>query len=382
MYHFRLLDETDYLITNFRKYYISERRVHATELSKREIGYIPFKGTMTRHIMIRDDPNRSELLSFLRERVPRHLYHSVATYRNPENRSMKDKGWLGAELIFDLDADHIRGAEKLTYEQILAEVKKHTQRLVEKYLLGYLNIDINNISLYFSGGRGYHVHVNNDAMYSMNSDQRREISNLVRGEGLNAKGMIEAVSREHFYGKGWIPEIDQKFVENLNGIISGENPIDDEKLSYRIREYFKRNQNERVEARKKMLITKGYEKYRNLLNDEILLLERTITALKDAESCEIDEPVSTDIHRLIRFPYSLHGKTGFQVINVDINGFKDFDPLIEAIPKQFMDGEIRIKVNRPFRITLNRENWNIENSQEVPTYVAIYSLLSGRANLE
>ena len=382
MYHFPLLDQTEFLISQFRRYYTSERRVHANELSKREIGYIPFRGTMIRHIMIRDDPGRKDLLTFLRDRVPRHLYHSVATYVNPGNRSMKDKGWLGAELIFDLDADHLKDAEKMSYAQILFEVKKHTQRLIEKFLIGYLNIDANNISLYFSGGRGYHVHVNNDAMYSMNSDQRREISNLVRGEGLNARGLIEVVSREHFYGKGWIPEIDGVFIENLEEILSGGNPVGDEKICNRIRQYFENEPSLRKDERKKVLLTPGPEKYKRLHNDEITLLDKTIDHLKERFACEIDEPVSTDIHRLIRFPYSLHGKTGFQVVNVEIDRFNEFNPLKDAIPSEFKNDEVKINVTKPFEIDLNGLNFKLEGNEVVPTYTAIYAILSGRANLE
>ncbi|MGP6239580.1 DNA primase catalytic subunit PriS [Cuniculiplasma sp. SKW4] len=376
------MDQTDFLISQFRRYYTSEKRVHANELSKREIGYIPFQGTMIRHIMIEDDPSGSALRTFLKERVPRHLYHSVATYEHPGNRSMKDKGWLGAELIFDLDADHLKDAEKMSYAQILSEVKKHTERLIEKFLIGYLNIDITNLSLYFSGGRGYHVHVNNDAMYSMNSDQRREISNLVRGEGLTAKGLIEVVSKEHFFGKGWIPEIDNAFVENFKEILSGGNPIKDEKLCNRIRQYFQNDPNERKDERKRILLTPGHEKYKKLINDEISLLDKIIIQMKEKFACEIDEPVSTDIHRLIRFPYSLHGKTGFQVVNVEIDRFKDFEPLNDAIPEEFKKDEIKINVTRPFEIGLNNINFKLDGSEVVPAYTAIYAILSGRANLE
>ncbi|MFX1234556.1 MAG: hypothetical protein ACFFBY_08350, partial [Promethearchaeota archaeon] len=44
---------------------------------------------------------------------------------------------------------------------------------------------------------------------------------------------------------------------------------------------------------------------------------------------QIDEPVTIDIHRLIRYPGSLHGKTGFKVQEVDINHLNNFNPLNE-----------------------------------------------------
>ena len=52
----------------------------------------------------------------------------VSTRLNILETVPEEKEWLGAELIFDLDADHIEGADKMTYMEILAEVKKtHTE---------------------------------------------------------------------------------------------------------------------------------------------------------------------------------------------------------------------------------------------------------------
>ena len=31
---------------------------------------------------------------------------------------MEEKKWLGADLIFDLDADHVQGAETMTYRDM------------------------------------------------------------------------------------------------------------------------------------------------------------------------------------------------------------------------------------------------------------------------
>jgi hypothetical protein len=44
---------------------------------------------------------------------------------------------------------------------------------------------------------------------------------------------------------------------------------------------------------------------------------------------EIDMPVTIDIHRLIRYPGSLHGKTGFKVQEINMNELDEFNPLDE-----------------------------------------------------
>ena len=48
---------------------------------------------------------------------------------------------------------------------------------------------------------------------------------------------------------------------------------------------------------------------------------------------EVDTPVAVDIHRLIRYPGSLHGKTGFKVQELLPDEIEAFDPLDEPNEK-------------------------------------------------
>ena len=75
-----------------------------TSIEKREFGFLLFeKKMMLRHRGFREiDDLRSSLSSI----VPSDVYYSSAYYERPEEE-MKAKGWLGADLIFDIDADHI-----------------------------------------------------------------------------------------------------------------------------------------------------------------------------------------------------------------------------------------------------------------------------------
>ena len=50
---------------------------------------------------------RGELQSFLRSLIPSDVYYSSAYYEQPDASEMGMKGWIGADLIFDIDADHI-----------------------------------------------------------------------------------------------------------------------------------------------------------------------------------------------------------------------------------------------------------------------------------
>ena len=71
------------------------------------------------------------------------------------------KKWQGADLIFDLDADHLPEMEEvkkgnITFSKLMDYIREQTYRLVHDVLLGDFGLD-EKTCITFSGGRGYHV---------------------------------------------------------------------------------------------------------------------------------------------------------------------------------------------------------------------------------
>ena len=54
-------------------------------------------------------------------------------------------------------ADHIKGSERMTYEETLVKVKEEFIRLIDEFLIGDFGIDEKDMVIVFSGGRGYHA---------------------------------------------------------------------------------------------------------------------------------------------------------------------------------------------------------------------------------
>ncbi|KUE73437.1 hypothetical protein AUQ37_02025 [Candidatus Methanomethylophilus sp. 1R26] len=103
-----LLDaDSRFLFRVFRRYYRSFTPEMPHRFARKEFGFIPFGGTMRRHMAFQSP---EDLKFFMATRVPRHSYYSTSYYRYPAKPEMDLKEWLGAELIFDLDADHLAGA--------------------------------------------------------------------------------------------------------------------------------------------------------------------------------------------------------------------------------------------------------------------------------
>lgn len=367
----------------FREYYSNLRYEIPDLLGSREIGFIPFGGTMIRHRSLR---GREELGKFLTSIVPRHMYYSLAYYDHPTKRSMQEKGWKGAELIFDLDADHLEGASSMTYEQILDEVKKHTLRLIFTFLIGILGISEDSIKLYFSGGRGYHVHVQDDGIYRLDSNSRREISNLVRGEGVSLSSLLNVHDTFRRDPSGWFSLIDTDIVHLYEGIrknlpdstaklktiLKKEDQV--EKYLSSLEKFARMEGNT---ARKVDIFpTPGIRKYAAMGPKDLEICEWIARETINRTKCEIDEPVTTDVHRLIRFPGSLHGKTGLAVTRIELHDLEKFNPLDSAIPEAFLDKHDKVRINRPMTITMKGEMHSLSGELEVPRYVALFAVAS------
>lgn len=367
----------------FRQYYSNWEANDVDLISEREIGFIPFFGTMIRHRAV---SNLGSLSNFVRKNTPRHIYYSTAYYRKPEEKIMKEKEWKGAELIFDLDADHIVGAEKMAYEDILSEVKKHTERLIFSFLMDDLGFQEKDLKLFFSGGRGYHVHVVEDSVYPLSSDARREIANYIRGEGISAfdvkRSMQDASSRM----SGWKRIIDKEFcsfysdlpdneekIEALHKILGNSRTLANY-LSGLRKSVNLPNNLKRIDV----LSIPGNQKYRLMDPNDDKVLNYILGRVKEENLCEIDEPVTTDVHRLIRLPHSLHGKTGLVVRPIELNEFRSFNPLEHAIADSFRETEQKVNVLREVSIEFGGTRYNLKPGEiDAPLALSVF-LVAGR----
>jgi len=95
---------------------------------------------------------------------------------------------------------------------------------------------------------------------------------------------------------------------------------------------------------------------------------------------QADEPVTTDIRRLIRLPGSLHAKSGFKVTPLAVKELADFDPLIDAVP--FGDRGVGIDSPRDYTVELLGSSWEIRPGvQQVPEAVALFLCCRGMAEI-
>jgi DNA primase small subunit len=400
----------EFVYKKFAEYYRAPSTVVSAPLhpEQREFGYLMFKERfMVRH---RSFSSVSNLRVALAETVPSDVYYSCAYYENPDF-DMDKKGWLGADLVFDIDADHIptkcdkkhdewtcvdcgrkgRG----TPPEICPNCKRtkfesktwpcdlciESARAEACKLIDILQKDFgfsdDELRVFFSGHRGYHVHIENEAVRKLDSMARKEIVDYVICLGLNLfekkSRFVSAKADEKFrlHDFGW----NKRLKDAIKNLINSSNAEDLQKI---------------VGSQAKLLSqSKGTALTRCL--DEGMwgaisgISDRTWMKLawhaKNQQTAQIDTVVTTDIHRLIRMNGTLHGKTGLKKIEFPTKGLQVFDPFTEAVA--FRKGAVKVRVSDAPEFRLGGQTLGPFKNQtvELPVSAAIMLICKRRAEV-
>jgi len=381
-----------YLRGRFRDHYRRADLSTPPLAERREWGYIPWSAggtTMVRHESLLDLTGGADLGAFLARERPRHAYFSAGRYDHPGEDSMDRKGWRGSDLIFDIDADHLPGVDPETdgYGEMLAAGKA---ALVD--LLDFVETDFGfvDVVVAFSGGRGYHVHVRDPGVRELGREERREIVDYVRGLGVTFDGLVrreqvEGLGRKTPADKrtlptegGWAARVHRHLLDLVDELLDAP---EDEALS-RLREF------EGIgEGKARDALTAARENREAIADGNVdvhpafySVAKQLFATVREADGAPIDEPVTTDINRLIRLPGSLHGGTGLQVCRIDREDIGAFDPLVDAVAGTFVGERIMIEVAEPLSVTLDREKFNLgAGVQSVPEHVGVFAMARGSA---
>jgi len=392
---------TRFIMARFSKHYREAPLFMPDRFSKREFGFMFFdRDFVMRHLGF---PTRAVLKKYLVEQAPAHVYYSCAYYEKPDAPTMAEKHWLGADLIFDLDADHVEGTKGLPYDKMLERVKEEIKRLLDEFLLGDLGFGEDDLKIAFSGGRGYHIHVNSPRVLRLSSHERREIVDYVTGTGLDMDWVFPPTSFEtgrfgpridtsqrrsmpRLEDGGWRARIRK----GIDGLLKDLDGMDREQGLARLRSL---TSEAKIEIGRKTLeglyddlfsggpgkrgvdrmlregIFEVFSEKRHL-DSFISIVELLV---KGRMKGETDEPVTSDIKRLIRLPSSLHGKTGFEVVLMSRDELDRFDPFNDAVPEAFSDDEVEVLCERPVEVRLKGERFALkEGANRVPEFAAVH----------
>jgi DNA primase small subunit len=378
-----------FLLKVFRRYYKENRPIMPERFTRREFGFMFFDKTFVQRHMAFSRPE--ELNRFMVAKVPSHSYYSTAYYRKPGAPTMEEKEWLGAELIFDLDADHLEGAAEMSYEEMLERIREEMAKLVDSFLLGDLGFSEDQVHLTFSGGRGYHAHVPEENVLTLGPHERREIVDYVTASGLNidwvfpyskvatSQIVVNGNVRTNVAKDRLIPPADTGGwrLRMRRGLMELVDDVCDQDPKYlraaypsmkgraldKAQEDVRRSRRIMFEKNTMASLPKGTQE----------LLVRT---MKEDVACrlsgEVDEQVTADIKRLIRLPGSVHGKSGLRVTPITREQLSDFKPLEDAVPEIYTDDPVKVTMRRDYEFSMRGERIKAKGETEVPEYAAVF----------
>ncbi|MWV64720.1 DNA primase small subunit PriS [Halorubrum sp. JWXQ-INN 858] len=375
----------EYLSGRFGDYYRSVSLSPPPDAHLREWGHIPWTPgsgtTMVRHQSLYD---LGDVDAFFADNAPRHAYFSAARYDDPGASTMSKKGWRSADLVFDLDADHLPGVDPATttYAEMLSACKDALDRLLD-----FLEDDFafEDLTVVFSGGRGYHVHVRDESVRELDGEARREIVDYVRAIDLDTGNLIHTVTERGTNKRvlrtegGWGARVHEALVDYADDLREDDEETARERLmeldgigegrAGTILGAFERN----PAAVREGNVEAGGPGVRRLVSALAARVAATDTA-------PIDEPVTTDTRRLIRFPGTLHGGSGLVVTPIERDDLDGFDPLVDAVPERFVGREIAIETEVDRTVELNGRRVSVEPGRNtVPEFAGVFLMARGEA---
>ena len=398
----------DFVFQKFCEYYRDPSTViPAPPLpEQREFGYLTFKERfMVRHKRF---AGISSLQATLRQTVPSDVYHSCAYYENPDF-DMDKKGWLGADLVFDIDADHIpspcnkihdeftcskcgfsgRGitpdacpvcegtkfaSKTWPCDQCIESAREETVKLVD-FLSNDLGFSLDELHVFFSGHRGFHVHVENEAVRSLDALARKEIVDYVIGLGIKLfeKKIKKTSDKFRLHNFGW----NKRLKIGIKTFLSHASEEDFVKLGFdsgKLKLF-----SEKKDTLIERCLDEGYWAGVFGVGDGTWM--KLAEHVRNQQVSKIDTVVTTDIHRLIRMNGTLHGKTGLRKVEFPARNLQDFDPFTGAVV--FHKGEVKVEISDApqFRMCGQTLGPFKNEAKELPVAAAVMLICKGRAKV-
>ena len=320
-----------WLQEKFRQYY-ANARPQIQQVEKREFGFGSWEKKIEfRHLSFE---NPQSLWLRLRKDAPLYVSCSAAYYEFPANRPMANKHWLGADLIFDLDAEPDE-LSPFILNKTLEGVRSKAITLIEDFLIPDFGISKDELLVNFSGSRGYHVRAYHKDSQSLGRAERREIVDYIEGAGL---------AFEDFFSEEFISDPDNAH-RHFSKLIGPRPDMGGYKGKFARRVIRMLNDSESAARISPMLknadnvqrLISGIEKgnwsavqipHATERFKEIFMQ----TSLRLTNQVETDANVTIDTSKILRLPDSIHGGSGMLAKTIPpAKKLEEFSPLIDAL---------------------------------------------------
>jgi DNA primase small subunit len=369
----------------FREYYFNHNNLLEIpeHLEQHEFGYVPFGSGMIRHLSFR---NKGDLVATLVRDVPADFYCSNAYYRFP-TYSMNEKQWLGADLIFDIDAEDLQLPCELDHSYFICTrcrevssakcdmcescknttlsktsipcnkcifaVKKEVRRLTA-VLTNDLGMEEKSVLVHFSGNNGFHIIATDKSFHLLGPEARSDIVSYLIGTNMMTESIGVRKGRDRSSSDFLI-----KFPKG--GLSYGWRKLITERLGI--------DQASVVKLRNVVQRNGGYQGF----NAELKKMTKSL-------GVKVDPQVTMDVHRIFRMPGTINSKSG--LVKMRCNELESFDPMKDSCLLGDKDVKIKTNLSSQINFKLRGESFRLkERNLELPLFAAVYLICKGLAEV-
>ncbi len=392
-------------------YYRENQAGIVPDIASREFGIGSFgQKISSRHLSFRSS---QELNSFLREKAPFYISYSCARYVLPSARPMEKKNMLGADLVYEFDADEIKTDCKGSHDswkctsctaqgkgnirecmecgsgtkvdewvcpECIGEARRQTIKLIET-IEGDFGFS-QGLAVNFSGSKGFHIHVRGKDVQALSKPARLELLDYITGANLDLealgfsfpeKGACSCPKR--VFASGWPEKIFGKIEQALD---SGDASALAVMGSLTSMSAAQKTLNEKPSIlgamdRGLLLPVKGINGGR--------FWKSMVSSAIDMEKFYVDRQTSVDINKIVRVPGTIHGSTGMTAKVVEKSSLAAFDALSESVVLPGHEVKLLNACSPRFHIAKKWFGPFKNESVSLPAFAAFYLLARGSATL-
>lgn len=273
-----------------------------------------------------------DLEDYIKATSPYAIFSSVALYEDPREMA----GWLGAEMVFDIDAKDLPLRRCLHIHpsgQVCPFCLEDAKELaLDTLVILKEDFGFEEVHVVYSG-RGYHLRVLDDWALDLDPKAREKI--LLYISAAEEVTFDDIQERKVMLSSGYFRVFRLRFGYFIKR--TTENHLKNIGL--------KRNQIEKLLENRERI-------YENFVKNALLTafpqgigykaLLRLFALSSTFSKAYFDGKVTIDIKRILRVPSSLHSKVGFitTYIGQEERDLEKFNPFVDAVPK-FRRDEVR-----------------------------------------
>lgn len=328
------------------------------DIQRREIAYQPWTalGPSWRHQHYNTNEDFNAYISN-NDRICA-IFASVSHYLDPQ-APMNKRGYLRSDLVFDIDLPLDGSRYDWMYDACAA-----TLDLV-KILINDLGMDEDKLLIDFSGSKGFHITVDDEIYSTLDSTQRKQLLNYIRGTKVD-KTFITTEKG------GWATRYSD-FKNNIYRVMNND-AKSNEKILLSVE--FPKTQAKKIgnllkdpTTREKLLES------RHKLNTDAENAFATLFVRKERKKFEpTDEKVTGDNSRIFRIPNSIHPKTGFASVRVNIEDLENPDLVFDKIKQVGGTDLVTIYLDSPKAENSDvSKTWDV-GTHTVPRWLALHLL--------